>query len=275
MVNWDNLEEGFDPGLPHQAFYVVRGKPGTGKTTLVCGCPDSLHLDCDPMSGGKYVVRGRAKRRPVTSWAEWCRERDRLIEDAKVNKDKRRFKAIIIDPAGHFYGYCMESVKQKLGVEEITGFEYGDVAREMRREWLKLLNAGYGVFLTDHIVSRFALVKGSSGEQQIDEALLPNSVVKLLEQDCHHVITTVLEPARVDEVDPKTGKSIARTKLKYVWTTKPGRKTSLANPKSRVWLPEVFTNVPQVGTAADLWDHFADEWSKAVKVMQEANKKAE
>lgn len=268
-IDWGNLETGFQPGRAHEGLYIVRGLPGTGKTTFASGCPDSLLIDCDPQHGGKYVMGGRAARANVTNWDEFDKLHKTLLKDAKENKDGRRFKMVIVDPASLFLNHCRAAMCKKLGVPEIDGFDHGKVANLFREKLLDLAYNGYYWIVVDQLMRRTALAK-AGGEAVFTEALLPNSVVKYLEADCHHILTISLQPQAVTE--NVNGKPVQRmTMTGRIVETKPGtQKTSIANPKSRVWLPEKF-NLPNANSAA-IWDSFSATYDKAVADMQDAIK---
>lgn len=266
-VDWSDVKKGFDPGKASQAFYLVRGKPGVGKTTFASGIEESLLVDCDPAEGGKYVVGPRAERKSVRSWEQFEEIHARLKKDAIENKDKRRFKTVIIDPAGQLLTFCRDRIKKKLGVDEITGFDHGTVASLFREKYLDLLNHGYYLVITDHEIDMRSLQKGGI-EKIVTEALLPQSITKYLEQDCHHILTLTLDHVTRDVIDPVTKKPKLDKVLTFRITTRPGKRTSIANPKARVWLPEVLEDLPQVGDASKLWDHFAAQYDKAVAAMR-------
>jgi len=268
-IDWSDLEKGFRPGTAAEALYVLRGLPGVGKTSFAMGCPNSLMLDCDPQQGSKYVVGPRSESRPVTSWASFTKEFDRLMKDAKTNGKERRFKTVIIDPAGIFLNHCREETKRKLGVTDIEGFDHAKVAGLLREKTLDLAYAGYYWIIIDQLVRRTALQKGGT-ETVYNEALLPQSANKYLELDCHHILTMSLKS--VTETVMVNGKPVMRASMSgRIIETKPGTaKTSIANPKSRVWLPESI-DIPK-GNAASSWDVFSAAYDKAVQEMAEYNK---
>lgn len=271
-IDWSNLESGFKPGSAAEALYVLRGLPGVGKTSFASGCPNSLLLDCDPQAGGRYAVGARAERATVNNWASFLKVFDNLMKDAKTNGAERRFKTVIIDPAGIFLQHCREETKRRLGVAEIEGFDHGKVANLFREKLLDLAYAGYYWIVIDQLVKRTALQKGGS-EAVFVEALLPQSAVKYMELDCHHILTMSLKPVMVDEIGANGKKTQKMQMSGRVLETKPGTsKTSIANPKSRVWLPEAI-DIP-FGTSAKSWDAFSAAYDTAVHEMaayQDAN----
>lgn len=262
-VDWSDLKQGFAPGEPWASFYVIRGKPGVGKSTLAYGIPDSVVADMDPAEGGKYVVGARAKRKRITTWAELQEFKAKLKADAGPNAT---FKVVILDPAGQLLTLCRHRIKEKLKVEDIEGFDHGKVNSLFREQYLDLINWGYYPVIIDHEVDIRMLQKGGS-EKIVTEALLPGGITKYLDQDCHHTLTMTLTPSVVSVKDAKTGRERAATHLTFGITTKPGRRTSLVNPKTRIWLPEELKDIPQTGDASVVWDHFAAECHKAIAKM--------
>lgn len=263
----DGAKNGFDPGQSYEANYVIRGKPGTGKTTIACGCPYAVHGDCDPSGAGRFVVNGRSQRVGIRDAAMFDAFIKELIEDATKKGDDRRFKVVILDPAGQILNFCRQLMCKKLGVTDIEGFDHGKVASLFRKYLLDLNAVGYYWILIDHELDT-RMPKSGGTEIILTEPLLPQSINKFVEQDCHHILTMKLEPESVAVKDNK-GLLRQETKLTHRITTKPGRKTSLANPKARIWLPEVITGLPETGDSADIWDYFDNQCQQAIARMYE------
>ena len=229
-------------------------------------------MDADPGGGGRYVVNPRSDRLQVSSHDEYMAVHKTLLADAEANGPDRRYDVVIWDPGGGFLGFANEYTRKQLGVEEITGFDHNKVAANMRNMWLELLRAGYWLLMTDHLRKKL-ISKTGEKEEIVTEALLPASVLKYLEQDCHHIFTLGLEWIPVTVVDPKSGKEKMDKKLLYHVSTRPGRRTSLANPKTRVWLPEEFPEWPQSGDSSELWDAYDAIFQKSITAMATHNDK--
>ena len=193
-VDWTNrITHGFDPPAPNKSFLVIRGKPGTGKSCLAAGAPGAIHIDLDPLGSNSSIVGARAERmvKKICTFDDYEKLQTDLIQDAKESGDKRRFSTVIWDNAGQLLLLCRERVAKNLGVDEITGFDHGKVSSFMRNLWLGLSNAGYGMIVLDHDISR--VISDGKNERIITETLLPQGVMKYLDQDCHHTFTTKLE----------------------------------------------------------------------------------
>lgn len=265
-VDWSGLERGFSPGEPGDALYLLRGFAGTGKTSFACGFPKSLLIDCDPMNGGKYVVGGSAERERVNSWDKLDDITKRLEADTRINGANRRFNMVIIDPTSIFQTFIAAAVMKKFGLESIEGFDHGKVGKAVRDFLFRLTDAGYYWTVVDQLTRRFALSK--NGETPVTEALLNTSTTKYLENDCHHILTMTLVPE--SKTVTEGGKTKVVTTTKRVLETKPSfNKTTIANAKSRVWLPEKI-ELP-TGTAADMYREFKRVYDEAASVMVTAD----
>lgn len=234
-ANWDDLEPCFNPPGPAETNIVLRSKPGIGKTTLLAGNPTALMVSCET-GGAEAAVGSRARQKILREWPDFHDLMARLETDAK--EDARQFTTVCIDTIGQFaekfaYPYWCS----KNGCTEVEGFDWPKAAKFLMNFLRKLNNMGYAWHVTDHLIDK--VIKSTTGaEKIITESVLPNTLIKLLDQECSYILTLEL----VQETKDARGQSLPLDKRpwKCIASTKPGRKTSLANPKTRIWLPDTF-----------------------------------
>lgn len=264
-IDWSHTESGFDPGEPWEAFYVIRGKPGSRKTSFVAGIPRSLILSFD-RKGANFAIGSRAERSNCFDWKSYCLNHDMLMNDAAKNGDGRRFVVVSFDPAGLFHLLCKAEMERKLGCE-IEGFDWAKVASLFREKLLDLSRAGYYWNVCDHLLTKVLKLQGG-GEKEITEPLMPASVNGKLDQDCSYVLTFGTTSDSSVVMDPKTKKRVTTQTHKFEITTRPGKRTSMTNPKARVWLPTTFEIPNSCRTSAEMYDYYCEVYRTAVREMQ-------
>lgn len=262
---WDHLTSGFSPPLPGDENLILRSLPGGGKTTFLMSDPNTLHL-CGELQGASWVVGSRCETDFLGDWKRFDYNMNLLEQDARKNGEKKRFRSVSLDTIGQIIESVFAPHWCELNkVKEIEGFDHGKLAKYVMY-WLRKINQwGYAWHLGDHILTQRVTVNKT--EKIVTESVLTQSIRKLIDQECSQILTLELRDIRTDE----NGKALPIDQWrKECWaTTKPGSKTSLANPKARVWIPQEF-KIPSVEEDPEGYGFLAYEavYNKAIERMQ-------
>ena len=133
-------------------IFLVYGREKIGKTTLLSSFEDTMFITTEP--GTKGLVIFEFLDRPVKDWSEVLQAVE-LLE-----KDKKRFKLIVIDTADRAYDMCMDWVCEQRNIEypgkDDDGKEdFGRSWRAVKQEFTdvihRIIRTGRGVAFTSHM----------------------------------------------------------------------------------------------------------------------------
>jgi phage nucleotide-binding protein len=122
---------------------LLYGLPKTGKTTLAAQFDEPLFLELEPGTKSLSVYR-----QPVKKWKMFTE----TVEE--LDKEKNRFKTVVIDTFAKLHDLCQEAVCKELGVEHPADAPYGKgfnmVDQEFNRWMNRISLTGRGVILICH-----------------------------------------------------------------------------------------------------------------------------
>lgn len=268
---WDFLTKPFEPPSATKANLIIRGRPGTCKTSFLLSNKDTLTTSYEAQ-GADWVVGKQGEFELVQDWETFNKLMTLLEKDAKDNGDARRFWAVGIDTAAQWLDKIMFPQWCKLnGVKEVEGFDFAKAAKFAMMYLRKLNQWGYAWHLTDHILDK--VISTGTSEKVVTESVLTQSFRKLIDGECSHILTFELRNVTTGP----DGRALPVDKrFKECWvTTQPGRRTSLENPKARVWLPQEF-RIPSVEVDPKCygWLAYDQAHEAAVERMKEVNEVA-
>ena len=145
---------------------LIYGREKIGKTTLMSSFPDALFLSTEPGTKGLKVFEFNAENGGITSWDVFRAAVD-LLE-----KDRTRFKTIVIDTADRAYDMCLDWVCDTMKIEypghDSNGTEdFGKSWRAVKMEFLECIHriakTGRGICFTSH--AKETEFKTKSGEK--------------------------------------------------------------------------------------------------------------
>jgi len=126
---------------------LLYGLEKIGKTSLAAQFPDAFFLMCEP--GGKAL---EIYSREVMDWKQFLGYIDLL------DKDRSRFRTIVVDTADRCFKMCEEAVLQRLLIKHASDEDYGKgwamIKDEFARAIVKLLKLGRGVIFTSHSIEK-------------------------------------------------------------------------------------------------------------------------
>ena len=185
---------------------------GAGKSTFCRSVPNSLTVGFQKNSGGS-VPGARGAHMELNTWAAWDKLYNQLLHDAP----SRPFRVICIDTIDEWAEICSTPVIDKwnmvarapvtdLGDVGQKGKGFGERSRLMLDHVVRLANAGYGVYLTGHLMEREVTVGRDT--KTVVRPFMSNTTYKLLQ-----IVTFVKAELSVSTVTHKA---------KVVTSTVPG-----------------------------------------------------
>lgn len=140
---------------------LLYGPPGIGKTTFFASFPQALFLLTEPgKPSGAYIFNESAGG--VTDWS--------VMEAAVklLEKDKSRFKNVVIDTLDEAYEMCQRFVCKAAGVEHPhDANDYGKtwdaVTRAFKNMFARIRRTGRGLYLTSH--AKEGVVQPATGKE--------------------------------------------------------------------------------------------------------------
>ena len=122
---------------------LIFGIPKVGKTTLAAQFDDPLFLSLEPGTKSLSVYRTEIKK-----WKNFTE----TIEE--LEKEKDRFKTVVIDTFAKLHDLCLEGVCKELGVDHPADAPYGKGFNMVDQEFNKWMNrltlSGRGIVLLCH-----------------------------------------------------------------------------------------------------------------------------
>jgi len=122
---------------------LIFGLPKTGKTTLAAQFDDPLFLELEPGTKSLSVYR-----KPIKKWKTFIETVDDL------EKEKGRFKTVVVDTFAKLHDLCQEHVCKELGVDHPADAPYGKgfnmVDQEFNRGMNRITMTGRGIVLICH-----------------------------------------------------------------------------------------------------------------------------
>lgn len=129
---------------------LLFGMPKIGKSRLAAEFPKPIFFATEPTQTsipGAYIV-------PVTKWSE-LKQYIRQLKDEEL---KNTFLTVVIDTVDLCSSYAEKYICQREGVESIKDISWGEgykmVENEFRDTLFSIRQAGYGLVLISHVMSK-------------------------------------------------------------------------------------------------------------------------
>lgn len=283
------VEMGFRPPDPLHITGLLMARSGYGKTTFVSSMPQTLMVTFGP-NDASSVVGARAARVHVRSWPEWEKLRNELIADAKGTKP---FEMIVLDTVDGFFPLAADFVMDRYNTRGRKGEDdpyaarylsevgsggkgYGDVAVTIGKELDKILNAGYGWFVTGHLAEK-SVDTDDGGKITVLRPVVADSTMKVLVRKAYLRAGIEVETIKTRVVEKKldSGKILKKKELldKKDWIRQ--RKLVISTDPT---IDEVKMRLPNMPAELDLprfggWDVLANAFDEAVAKSREEDEK--
>lgn len=177
-INLDDVKPNVVTADPVSKIWLFYGEMGTRKTSVACSFPDHLLIAYD--IGYKFINGANAL--PVQNWTDF----KSAVKQLDAEKNKARFKTVIIDTAGKCYQACYKYVCNQMGVSDpAEAGKYGIGWKKIRDEFettiYSIAQKGYGVILlahSDEVEKEDAATKQKYIQTKIDTDRRPEIIIK-------------------------------------------------------------------------------------------------
>ena len=146
-INLDDVMPNVVTADPVSKIWLFYGDMGTRKTSVACAFPNHLLIAYDI---GYKMING-ANALPVQNWSDF----KSAVKQLDLQKNKDRFKVVVIDTAGKAYQACYQYMCNQMGVSDpAEAGKYGIGWKKVRNEFettiYSIAQKGYGVIMLAH-----------------------------------------------------------------------------------------------------------------------------
>lgn len=142
-----------------RSLILIFGEKKIGKTELLSKAPKALFLATEVGYKGLRIFK-----RDVTSWKE-------ARAYAKLLRDDKSFRTIVLDTADILYDLCLTGVCEKLMISHPSDEDYGKAWSAIKKEFesfiLTLAQTGKGVVLISHAEEKEVKQRGGESYDRI------------------------------------------------------------------------------------------------------------
>ena len=179
-INLDDVTPNVVTADPVNKIWLFYGDMGTRKTSVACSFPNHLLIAYD--IGYKFINGANAL--PVQNWADF----KAVLKQLDLQKNKDRFKVVVIDTAGKAYQACYQYMCNQMGVSDPQeAGRYGIGWKKIRNEFetaiYSIAQKGYGVILlahSDEVEKEDPTTKQKYIQTKMDTDRRPEIVIKQL-----------------------------------------------------------------------------------------------
>jgi hypothetical protein len=177
-VNLDDVQPNVVTADPVSKIWLFYGDMGTRKTSVACAFPNHLLIAYDI---GYKMISG-ANALPVQNWSDF----KSAVKQLDLQKNKDRFKVVVIDTAGKAYQACYQYMCNQMGVSDpAEAGKYGIGWKKVRNEFettiYSIAQKGYGVIMlahSDEIEKEDPNTKQKYIQTKIDTDKRPEIIIK-------------------------------------------------------------------------------------------------
>lgn len=177
-VNLDDVQPNVVTADPVSKIWLFYGDMGTRKTSVACAFPNHLLIAYDI---GYKMING-ANALPVQNWSDF----KSAVKQLDLQKNKDRFKVVVIDTAGKAYQACYQYMCNQMGVSDpAEAGKYGIGWKKVRNEFettiYSIAQKGYGVIMlahSDEIEKEDPNTKQKYIQTKIDTDKRPEIIIK-------------------------------------------------------------------------------------------------
>ena len=146
-INLDDVTPNVVTADPVSKIWLFYGDMGTRKTSVACAFPQHLLIAYDI---GYKLING-ANALPVQNWQDF----KAAVKQLDLQKNKDRFKVVIIDTAGKAYQACYQYMCNQMGVSDPGeagkfGIGWKKIRNEFETVIYSIAQKGYGVIMLAH-----------------------------------------------------------------------------------------------------------------------------
>ena len=177
-INLDDVTPNVVTADPVSKIWLFYGDMGTRKTSVACKFPNHLLIAYDI---GYKLING-ANALPVQNWQDFKAATKQL--DLQKNKD--RFKVVIIDTIGKAYQACYQYMCNQMGVSDPGeagkfGIGWKKIRNEFETVIYSIAQKGYGVIMlahSDEVEKEDTQTKQKYIQTKIDTDKRPGSIIQ-------------------------------------------------------------------------------------------------
>ena len=212
-INLDDVKPNVVTADPVSKIWLFYGEMGTRKTSVACSFPDHLLIAYD--IGYKFINGANAL--PVQNWNDF----KSAVRQLNNDKNKERFKTVIIDTAGKAYQACYKFMCNQMGVSDpAEAGKYGIGWKKIRDEFettiYSIAQMGYGVIMlahSDEVEKEDPTTKQKYIQTKIDTDRRPEIIIKqmadfvfYLHKEAHETtgLPTVYAYTNLVQIDTKS-----------------------------------------------------------------------
>ena len=225
-INLDDVTPNVVTADPVSKIWLFYGEMGTRKTSVACAFPDHLLIAYD--IGYKFINGANAL--PVQNWNDF----KSAVRQLGSEKNKARFKTVIIDTAGKCYQACYKYMCSQMGVSDpAEAGKYGIGWKKIRDEFettiYSIAQMGYGVILlahSDEVEKEDATTKQKYIQTKIDTDRRPEIIIKQMsdfvfylhkEENPDTHMPTVYAYTNLVQIDTKTRSRYFSPKFEFTY----------------------------------------------------------
>lgn len=177
-MNLDDVMPNVVTADPVSKIWLFYGDMGTRKTSVACSFPNHLLIAYDI---GYKMING-ANALPVQNWQDF----KSVTKQLDLQKNKDRFKVVVIDTIGKAYQACYQYMCNQMGVSDPGeagkfGIGWKKVRNEFETVIYSIAQKGYGVIMlahSDEVEKEDAQTKQKYIQTKMDTDRRPSTIIQ-------------------------------------------------------------------------------------------------
>lgn len=288
LIKIPGVSSGFDIPPVNRGRYVITGKPGTGKSTLVHSNPAAFILD--PERGGSSVANPVALRyTPPEDTPEGSHaEAYMIIVEALITRRVRGARDIqligidTIDKLIEIFleDFCLKhKIDDPLDYKDGNGNAYTIVRKSIFGMLARIYRAGFGWTILAHVQPK--TVRVGQDSKIIQQLAVSDSFKGVIKRECEHML--FVERSTRQEKEPNVVRTVKGRKItipgktvtvpcRILKTSPGGLWEGDTTDEIKVRIPlENRIDLPEIGG----WDALSQAYDQAVSILTQEKSDAE